>query len=165
MIRCLFVVFVLLSSPAFCAPSDWADLAHLDYSIRHQGPNKCALRRNVADALSRVAATYRIDNLSLKVFECYRPQSLGERPGDAPHDRGDAVDLTVVDRLGNEMAMPGPFGKLGFAPKHLKSKAYRRLSDEMKRAGFTPEGPGWWHFVYTASPSPPVDDTPLAAIK
>jgi zinc D-Ala-D-Ala dipeptidase len=85
--------FFLLTSPALAAPlpGDFVYLRDVDASIvqdmRYAGADnftgrplpgyaapECVLRRAVAQALKQVQADLAKQNLSLKVYDCYRPQ-------------------------------------------------------------------------------------------
>ena len=90
--RC-FTFLVLLTLPAAAAerlPADFVYLRDIDASIdqdmRYAGSNnftghplpgysapECVLRRTVAAALAQVQADLARENLSLKVYDCYRP--------------------------------------------------------------------------------------------
>jgi D-alanyl-D-alanine dipeptidase len=69
------------------------------------------------------------------------------------HTRGTAVDVTLVDKHGNELAMPSPFDDFTTAA-HRDSKTMTpeqranmmRLQDVMTKHGFEPYPFEWWHF-------------------
>jgi D-alanyl-D-alanine dipeptidase len=82
------------------------------------------VHRDVATALHGVQQDLRKEGLCLKIFDGYRPGSIqfkmwelvrDERYVSDPteskgkHTRGTAVDVTLVDRLGNELVMPTPY--------------------------------------------------------
>lgn len=128
---------------------------------------RCLLRPNVAMRLAKVQADLEAQGLGLKVYDCYRPLSvqklmwkivpnpdyvanpkIGSR-----HNRGSAVDLTLIDAQGNELAMPSNFDE--FSPKsHIdyqggSSETIRNrnlLLQAMKKRGFVPLQSEWWHF-------------------
>jgi len=89
----LFVVMLLLSSAAFASrlPKDFVYLKDIDptiqQDIRYSGyhnfmghpvkgyhAKECVLTRQAAYALAKVQADLLKSNLSLKVYDCYRPQ-------------------------------------------------------------------------------------------
>ena len=105
--------------------------------------------------------------LGLKVWDCYRPLSVqkilwsivpDERYVANPakgsrHNRGCAVDLTLVDSLGNELPMPTKYDD--FTEKAHRDyynlpdtviKNRKILEDVMKKYGFIPLPTEWWHF-------------------
>lgn len=127
------------------------------------------LRAVVAKALAAVAADLRAQNLDVKVFDAYRPLSVqkllweivpDERYVANPakgsrHNRGAAVDITLVDADGRELDMG-----TGYDDFSEKAHAdYQDLSDEqkknreilrrtMEKHGFTVLPTEWWHFDY-----------------
>ncbi len=84
---------------------------------------RCLLRTSVAQKLSRVQEQLQRRGLGLKVFDCYRPLSVTRKMWEAlpdpryvanpargsRHNRGAAVDLTLIDARGNELEMPTDF--------------------------------------------------------
>jgi D-alanyl-D-alanine dipeptidase len=81
---------------------------------------RCYLRKQVAERLTKVQQELQAQGLGLKVFDCYRPLSIQKqlwallpderyvidpRKG-SRHNRGAAVDVTLVDAKGNELEMP-----------------------------------------------------------
>lgn len=145
---------------------------------------RCLLRAIVAEQLSQVQSDLEADELGLKVYDCYRPLSVQKQmwklvPDDrfvanpatgSRHNRGSAVDLTLVDRLGNELAMPTAFDDFteraatdynGASP--LARQNRQRLKDAMLKRGFTPLQTEWWHFDAANWAQFPVLDIPLEA--
>lgn len=147
---------------------------------------RCLLRPHVADRLSRVQQDLEKQGLRLKVFDCYRPLSVQKKlwkilpdpnyvadPSvGSRHNRGSAVDLSLVDREGDELEMPTEFDS--FSPKaHLDymggSAGSRQnrdfLQQVMKKQGFLPLQTEWWHFDDPDWKSYPVLDIPLDAVQ
>ena len=128
---------------------------------------KCFLRKFVALKLDSVQRELEKVGLGLKVWDCYRPLSVqkilwsivpDERYVANPakgsrHNRGCAVDLTLVDSLGNELPMPTKYDD--FTEKAHRDyynlpdtviKNRKILEDVMKKYGFIPLPTEWWHF-------------------
>ncbi len=135
---------------------------------------KCYLRADVAARLARVQADLEKQGLGLKVYDCYRPFSIqkkfwalvpnedwvakpvekgGKPVSGSKHNRGAAVDLTLVDAAGNELPMPSGFDD--FTEKARRDYAggdkaalenSRRLEAAMRKEGFEPLPTEWWHF-------------------
>lgn len=136
---------------------------------------KCYLRRDIADHLHNVQQSLQQRGLGLKVWDCYRPFSVQEklwaikpdtryvaRPVEvdgiptegSKHNRGAAVDLTLVDGAGNEVPMPTDFDDFsdrahrnvlrGVNKQALRNM--RLLEVAMVREGFEPLPSEWWHF-------------------
>ena len=128
---------------------------------------KCFLRKAVAERLSRAQQELERSGRGLKVFDCYRPLSVQKKmwalvPDEryvadpvkgSRHNRGAAVDLTLVQADGAEVAMPTPFDD-------FTERAHRRfmalpasviqnrwlLERVMAEAGFVGLPTEWWHF-------------------
>ena len=69
------------------------------------------------------------------------------------HNRGGAVDITLVDIQGNELDMGTPFDHFGkeshFDNKNLPEKVIANrilLREGMEMAGFNGIRTEWWHF-------------------
>ena len=129
------------------------------------------VHRDVAAALQRVQEELREEGLGLKIFDGYRPISVqakmwelvpDERYVSDPknsrgkHTRGTAVDVTLVDRMGNEQPMPSTYDDFSdrahrFSKKWKKPERENSLKLEavMKKHGFVPFPFEWWHFDYT----------------
>jgi D-alanyl-D-alanine dipeptidase len=128
---------------------------------------RCILQRCAAERLSRVQARLRQQGLGLKVWDAYRPLSVqwkmwrlvpdpeyvaDPRKG-SRHNRGAAVDVTLVDLHGNELEMPTGFDDFsetaksnftGCSPEAIKNRTI--LHEAMKAEGFQPLSSEWWHF-------------------
>lgn len=143
---------------------------------------RCLLRRPVAERLAEVQKELAGMGLALKVFDGYRPWSVqkllwevlpDERYVADPakgsrHNRGAAVDLTLVDAEGRELAMPSAFDE--FSEKahrdfmDLPEEALRNrmvLEQVMARHGFAGLPTEWWHFDYEGWERFPISDVPL----
>jgi D-alanyl-D-alanine dipeptidase len=150
---------------------------------------RCLLRRDVAERLVRVQAGLAAAGLGLKVWDCYRPFSVQEalwqlvpdpryvaRPvrrgaelvEGSKHNRGAAVDLTLVDLDGAELDMPTGFddfssrahrGDPSASPAARASAA--RLEAAMVVEGFEPLPTEWWHFDAPGWQAYPLADQPL----
>ena len=128
---------------------------------------KCALRSSVAQKLALVQTDLEKVGLGLKVYDCYRPFSVTKQMWEvlpdpnyvanpargSRHNRGAAVDLTLVDRTGKELEMPTPFDDFtkkahrDYAGGTAQSRKNRQiLEDAMKKQGFIGITTEWWHF-------------------
>ncbi|HEX7151151.1 MAG TPA: M15 family metallopeptidase [Thermoanaerobaculia bacterium] len=131
---------------------------------------KAYLRAPAARALAAVQQELAADGLGLKVFDGYRPYSITERMWEpiknpdyvadpskgSRHNRGAAVDLTLIDlRTGEELAMPTPYDDFTPRARHdfndlsadvLVNRA--RLRDVMVKHGFEPLPSEWWHYDF-----------------
>ncbi|MBW4470285.1 MAG: M15 family metallopeptidase [Stenomitos rutilans HA7619-LM2] len=143
---------------------------------------RCLLRAIVAEQLSQVQSDLEADGLGLKVYDCYRPLSVQKQmwklvPNDrfvanpatgSRHNRGSAVDVTLVDRQGNELLMPTAFDDFTEqaatdydGASSLAKQNRQRLQDAMAKHGFTPLITEWWHFDAANWSQFPLLDVPL----
>ncbi len=129
--------------------------------------NSCFLREETARKLARAQVELQKGGFRLKAWDCYRPLSVqkifwalvpdpryvADPAKGSKHNRGTAVDVTIVDAQGNEAAMPSRFDDFttrasrdnnDFPPEILKNR--RTLESAMKKAGFEPLPSEWWHF-------------------
>lgn len=194
-------LFLLLSAHGAEEP-DLVDIAKIDFSIRQDiryatsnnftkkqvyPEAMCLLRKPVALALSRAQAHLKLQNLSLKVFDCYRPLAVQKRfwelvPDEryvadpkkgSRHNRGAAVDVTIVElRGGHEIEMPSgydDFSEKAHRDYKRSSKKARRnmelLEKAMVREGFVPMPTEWWHFDFKGWESYPLLDVPFSDFK
>jgi beta-N-acetylhexosaminidase/D-alanyl-D-alanine dipeptidase len=135
---------------------------------------RCLLRRAVAEKLAAVQRDLESRGMGLKLWDCYRPISVqkafwklvpdpryvapveekdGKVVSGSKHNRGAAVDLTLVDSSGDELAMPtdhDDFSRRAHRDYTGGSTASRRnravLARAMTRRGFTGIPTEWWHF-------------------
>lgn len=165
----------------------WTEVRFLDTSIvldlRYATTNnfvktqmydcaRCFLRPEAAAGIQKAHQFLRKKGYGgLKMLDCYRPrpvqQKLWDKMPDANyvtppakgsmHNRGLAVDLTVIDKNGNELDMGTPFDdfseKAHFdytkLPKQILENR-RLLRSAMEQAGFKGIRTEWWHFSYNA---------------
>ncbi len=129
--------------------------------------NRCFLREATARKLAKAEAELKKMGFGLKAWDCYRPLSVqkifwalvpdpryvADPAKGSKHNRGTAVDVTMVDSRGNEVAMPTPFDDFttrasrnddNFPSEVLKNR--KILENAMKNAGFEPLPSEWWHF-------------------
>jgi zinc D-Ala-D-Ala dipeptidase len=131
---------------------------------------ECYLRDEVAQALIRVHNKLKEKGYRLLMFDCYRPHSVqwrlwkkvpnpdyvaDPRKG-SMHNRGAAVDLSVVDKNGKALDMGTEFdffGKeahidyTGHQPEVYENR--KLLQNLMIAEGFKTTRTEWWHFSYT----------------
>ena len=120
-----------------------------------------------AERLKRVQKRLQKQRLQLKVFDAYRPLSVqkifwtflphplyvaDQRIGSC-HNRGAALDVTLVDAQGQELPMPSGFDDFterahqDFEPSDSALARNRALLREaMEQEGFIPYANEWWHF-------------------
>jgi len=127
---------------------------------------RCKLRRAVASRLAKAAKLLRAQDRRLLVWDCYRPTSIQDKlwklvPDEryvanpkqgSRHSRGAAVDVALVDKDGNAVALPTKFDEFSAAAHRVNALEgdagveARRLAAAMKKAGFVGMATEWWHF-------------------
>lgn len=150
---------------------------------------RCLLRRDIAERLKRVQEGLAPRGLGLKMWDCYRPISVQQRfwklvpdsryvvqpvfhdgkPVDgSKHNRGAAVDVTLVDKQGNDVPMPTDYDD--FTERANRSmlrgdgqamRNSRMLEVAMVREGFDPLPTEWWHFDGPGWEKYELSDAPL----
>ncbi|HZI12436.1 MAG TPA: M15 family metallopeptidase [Myxococcus sp.] len=147
---------------------------------------RCLLLPESAQRLKQAADTLRPKGYRLKVYDCYRPRAVQYEmwkimpvPGyvadpkkGSNHNRGGAVDLTLVTLDGKEVEMPTAFDAFvpaahhGYAGGTEASRKHREiLREAMEGAGFKPNRMEWWHYDLPDAAKRPVLDVPFDAPK
>jgi D-alanyl-D-alanine dipeptidase len=195
----LLLLAVLVGLPAVAQPDpDWVDALQLEPTLRlemaYATPNnflkeavypqaRCLLHRAVALRLQAAQQALLKEGYGLKLWDCYRPLSVQKKmwalvpdsryvadPKDGSrHNRGAAVDVTLVTAQGAPLEMPTGFDD--FSPKASPSAAdqwtpvaqgnYKILQTALSAAGFTVLTSEWWHFDAEGWKAYPVSDFPL----
>ncbi len=128
---------------------------------------RCFLRQGTAEKVARAVRELRGKGLFLKLWDCYRPLSVqklfwalvpdqrfvADPKTGSRHNRGTAVDVTLADAAGHDLAMPTRFddfspraghGETGLPPDVLANR--RLLAETMQKAGFRLLQSEWWHY-------------------
>jgi len=165
--------------------TQWTDIKFLEPSIvtdmRYATTNnfveeqmydcgRCFLRPEVAKAIQSAHKKLQTQGLGLKMYDCFRPRPIqwklwkkvpdpryvsDPRKG-SMHNRGAAVDLTVVDSNGKELDMGTDFdffGRRAYTtnmdlPQEILNNR-KILQDALIEVGFRTIRTEWWHFAYT----------------
>ena len=139
----------------------------------------CYLRKSTAEALVKANAEFLKLGYRIKLFDCYRPLAVQKKmwkilPGThyvanpakgSKHNRGAAVDLTLVDKDGNELDMGTPFDFFGKEAHHtcttLPKKVLENrklLKDILDKYNFKSIYSEWWHYEYRPEMQSKVED-------
>ncbi|MCB9867694.1 MAG: DUF1460 domain-containing protein [Phycisphaerales bacterium] len=128
---------------------------------------RCRLRQSVAERLRRVEDQLAARGLGLKIYDGLRPMSVqrtmwsimpdphyvADPAKGSRHNRGAAVDVTLVDLNGCEVEMPTPYDDFtdaahrdytGGSETALANRAL--LEEVMTAEGFSGLSTEWWHF-------------------
>lgn len=180
--RYTFFLTLLLLRTLFASEKDFIRILSLDSTIQVDliyatannftgkvlyDSDQCFLRQAVAERLVRVQRALRQQGLGLKIWDGYRPHSVqykmwelvpnpdyvGDPKKGSRHNRGAAVDLTLVDSLGQELLMPTDYDDFSAKARrdyqNLPVEAIKNrqvLESAMKAEGFLPLASEWWHF-------------------
>lgn len=129
--------------------------------------SECYLRLKTVNALIKANEKAIRKGYRIKLFDCYRPADIQKKmwkifpnpkyvanPAKGSiHNRGGALDLTLVDKNGKELDMGTPFDFFGKEAAH----AYNNLTDIqlsnrkllkriMQSSNFTAIKSEWWHY-------------------
>lgn len=183
--RMTYALGLLLYSIGIFSQEGLVDISNLstefDYEIRYATEEnfigeqlydcaKCLLREDVAAALLKANQYFCEKGYRIKFYDCYRPLDVQKkmwekvpRPayvgnpygGGSVHNRGAAVDLTLVTLEGCYVEMGTDYDYFGreahidykqHSDEILKNRAL--LIEGMRRFGFNTIRTEWWHFSY-----------------
>ena len=140
---------------------------------------KCLLRPAVAKAIINIQNQLKKERLSLKLFDCYRPKPVQEKlwqklpdaryvtnpKKGSMHNKGAAVDLTIVTKSGVELDMGTDFDFFGREAYHTTTdlpeevlKNRSKLKSLMESNGFRSIRTEWWHYSFLAGNAFPISD-------
>ncbi len=130
---------------------------------------KAYLRKPAALALLKAHRLFKAKGYRIKIYDAYRPLAVQwklwkmyQNPDyvadpckGSMHNRGAAIDLTLIDKNGKELDMGTPFDYFGERahtdysqlPQHVLANRYL-LKSVMKKVGFQGISTEWWHFSY-----------------
>jgi D-alanyl-D-alanine dipeptidase len=141
---------------------------------------ECYLRLKTVKALVEANKNFMKKGYKIKLFDCYRPLFIQKRMWEivsnpkyvadpkkgSIHNRGGAVDITLVDRNGKELDMGTSFDFFGKEASHN----YTNLSDTVKanrkllkkimiKHKFNSFDSEWWHYNLKAGLNDKVSNT------
>lgn len=128
---------------------------------------ECFLRLKTVNSLVEANKKFMEKGYKIKIFDCYRPLDIQKKmwkivsnpeyvanPAKGSiHNRGGAVDITLVDSNGKELDMGTSFDFFGIEASHN----YANVSQEVKQnrmllkttminSGFNSFDSEWWHY-------------------
>ncbi len=140
---------------------------------------ECYTRVKTAKALIEVNKEFMEKGVKIKFFDCYRPNSVQHKmwkivPNPqyvadpvkgSIHNKGGAVDITLVDFEGNELDMGTDFDFFGKRAYHdnmdLPEEVLRNrklLKETMEKYGFWSIRTEWWHYNLSAGSNDKIAD-------
>jgi D-alanyl-D-alanine dipeptidase len=171
--------------PGICIDLRYATTNNFTKSIVYPKA-KCFLRRVAANKLKNVQTELKKKGLGLKVFDAYRPhraqrifwnlcpdpQYIADPSKGSKHNRGTAVDITIIDlKTKTEIEMPSAFDDFSdkahrnyTAMNPRASKNCKLLEALMVKFDFIPFPSEWWHFDFKDWQSFDVLDVPFDKI-
>jgi D-alanyl-D-alanine dipeptidase len=141
--------------------------------------DECQIRGEVAKALIKANDGFKKKGYTIKFYDCYRPldvqkimwevypdaQYVANPATGSIHNRGGAVDITLVDSKGKELNMGTEFDHFGEEAHHAYTKmdsavlANRTLLKQgMEAHGFSPIKSEWWHYNFGNAKKYPVSN-------
>ncbi|MBR4184753.1 MAG: hypothetical protein IKQ87_03215 [Clostridia bacterium] len=155
--------------------------------------NLCLLQYDLLPMMKAAAERFKRDGYTIIIYDAYRPTSVQQRWFDVirvhkwvadpkigmggVHDRGTAVDISLIDSAGHLCEMPTPmhtFTEASDRRSTLMTATARANMDYMLgvmlECGFTYIQSEWWHFqdvntLYYLPTDHPIDDIPLAVFE
>jgi len=140
---------------------------------------ECFLRVKTVKSLLEANKTFSQKGYKIKLFDCYRPIAIQKKmfkivpdpnfvanpKKGSIHNRGGAVDISLVDSLGSEINMGTKFDFFGEEASHN----YQNLSDEilanrkflkeiMLQNNFKSFDSEWWHYNLNGSNADKVEN-------
>jgi D-alanyl-D-alanine dipeptidase len=128
---------------------------------------ECYLRYKTVKALILANQKFMKKGFKIKIFDCYRPLDIQKRmwvivpnpkyvadPSKGSiHNRGGAVDITLVDFDGKELDMGTTFDFFGIEASHNYSKFSKEIKNNrnllkkiMVKQNFNSFDSEWWHY-------------------
>ena len=137
-----------------------------------------------ADKLAAAAEALRKKGFRLLLWDCYRPRSVQEElwkvvpkkglvadpKTGSHHNRGAAIDLSLLDKDGKPVEMPTGFDDFSKASRHwyqggteVSRKNRDTLREAMEAAGFKRNPMEWWHYELPDAVKYPLRNDPFAS--
>lgn len=133
---------------------------------------ECFLRVKTVKSLLAANVAFLDKGFKIKIFDCYRPKSIQKKmwkivpnptyvanpKKGSIHNRGGAVDITLIDFSGKELEMGTAFDFFGeeashnyqnFSKKVLDNRAF--LKEIMLQNNFKSFDSEWWHYNLNGS--------------
>ena len=155
--------------------------------------NLCMLQYDTLQKLMLAIEKFREDGYTIVIYDAYRPTSVQQRWFDVVqvhkwvanpaigmggvHDRGTAVDMSLIDSEGNELEMPTPMHTFTVESARTSTTMTETARNNMNymlnvmvSCGFTYINSEWWHFQdidtkYYLPTDHPIDDIPLVPLE
>lgn len=134
--------------------------------------SSCYLRLKTVTSLLDANEEFKKRGYKIKIFDCYRPTDVQKKmwaiypdskyvanpARGSIHNRGGAVDITLVDENGKELDMGTPFDSFGIQSSHdykdfsrEVTKNRKLLKKIMLKHNFESLDSEWWHYNLAGS--------------
>lgn len=177
-----------LADTTFVRLADYSD--DFEYDLRYATENnflkakvyecaECYTRVKTAKALIKANDAFRSKGLKIKFYDCYRPNSVQYKMWEivpnpqyvanpvkgSIHNKGGAVDITLVAASGEELDMGTDFDYFGKRAYHdnldlpeeiLNNR--RILKETMEKYGFWSIRTEWWHYNLSSASNDRIAD-------
>ncbi len=177
-----------LADTTFVRLADYND--DFEYDLRYATENnflkakvyecaECYTRVKTAKALIKANDAFRSKGLKIKFYDCYRPNSVQYKMWEivpnpqyvanpvkgSIHNKGGAVDITLVTTSGEELDMGTDFDYFGKRAYHdnlnlpeeiLNNR--RILKETMEKYGFWSIRTEWWHYNLSSASNDRIAD-------
>ena len=177
-----------LADTTFVRLADYSD--DFEYDLRYATENnflkakvyecaECYTRVKTAKALIKANDAFRLKGLKIKFYDCYRPNSVQYKMWEivpnpqyvanpvkgSIHNKGGAVDITLVTASGEELDMGTDFDYFGKRAYHdnldlpeeiLNNR--RILKETMEKYGFWSIRTEWWHYNLSSASNDRIAD-------
>lgn len=128
---------------------------------------ECYLRLKTVKAMMKANVKFMKKGFKIKLYDCYRPLDIQKKmwtivsnpiyvanPSKGSiHNRGGAVDISLVDKNGVELDMGTPFDFFGIAASHNNKNLSKEVIENRKllkkimlRYNFQSFDSEWWHY-------------------
>jgi D-alanyl-D-alanine dipeptidase len=128
---------------------------------------ECFLRLKTVQALVNANKDFIEKGYKIKLYDCYRPLSIQKKMWEIVsnpeyvadpkkgsfHNRGGAVDISIVDAKGQEVDMGTPFDFFGIQASHNYIELSKEVISNRKflkkvmiKNGFNSFDSEWWHY-------------------
>ncbi len=144
----------------------------------------CLMQADTLEKLLKAQDIFQRDGYSIKIYDAYRPYAVTVKMAVFPggglfvadpkkgsnHNRGAAVDMTVVDARGHELEMSSVVDTLdatAYRNSPMSAAARRDLDyveGVMRSCGFVPNRYEWWHYNDSQYARYPILDLALGDI-
>jgi D-alanyl-D-alanine dipeptidase len=143
----------------------------------------CLLQKGTLDKLINANNEFKKLGYRIKIWDAYRPASVqvhlwnlvkdtrfiaSPYASGSRHNRGAAVDITLVDSTGKELEMPTGFDEFNTSAYRTNTnisdaakKNLELLTSVMEKNGFDRIETEWWHYDDSEADNYPILDIPL----